>query len=40
MIWEVVDITLEDSLMGKQFVKRMNAIANSMVEFLEKEKCG
>ena len=40
MIWGIVDITLEDSLTGRQFVKRMNAIGNPMVEFLKKMKCG
>lgn len=40
MIWGIVDITLEDSLTGKRYVKRMNTIGNPMVELLEKLKCG
>jgi transposase len=37
-IWEIVDITLKDDLTGKQFVKRMKAINNPMLEFLENLK--
>jgi transposase len=40
MIWGILDIKFEDTLTGKQFLRRMHTIGNPMVELLEKMKCG